>query len=74
MNADGARHLRQPRDGLFHVGLVEHHQVGQLVDDDQNLGQRLVLVFVLVFEQARRVVKELVVLVEVAHAFFRQHF
>ena len=41
VDADGARHLRQPRDRLFHVGAVEHHQVGQLVDDDDDVGQRL---------------------------------
>ena len=43
VNAHGARHLRQARDGLFNVGAVEHHQVGELVDDDDDVGQRLFL-------------------------------
>ena len=49
VNADGARHLREPRDGLFNVGAVEHHQVGQFVDDDDDVGQRL-----FVFARRRR--------------------
>ena len=40
VNADGARHLRQARDRFFDVARVEHHQVGQLVDDDDDVGQR----------------------------------
>ena len=41
MDADGARHLRQPRDRLFDLVAGDHHQVGQLVDDDDDVGQRL---------------------------------
>ena len=37
VHADGARHLRQARDGFFDVGAFQHHQVGQLVDQDQNV-------------------------------------
>ena len=43
VDADSAGHLRQPRDRLFHVGAVEHHQVGKLVDDDDDVGQRLLV-------------------------------
>jgi hypothetical protein len=56
VHADRARHLRQARDRLFHVAAFEHHQIGQLVDQDQDVGQRLQLFRrrLLVFEQAAR--------------------
>ena len=41
MDADGARHLREAGDRFFDVGLIEHHQVGELVDDDHDVGQGL---------------------------------
>ncbi len=37
MDADGACHLREAGDGLLDVGAVEHHQVGELVDDDDDV-------------------------------------
>ena len=40
VNADRARHLCEPCDRLFHVAGIEHHQVGQLVDDDDDVGNR----------------------------------
>jgi hypothetical protein len=43
MDADGAGHLREAGDGFFDVGAVEHHQVGELVDDDDDVGQRLLV-------------------------------
>jgi len=43
MDADGASHLREARDGLFDIGAVEHHEVGELVDDDDDVGKRLVV-------------------------------
>ena len=67
MNAHGARHLRQARDGFLNVGAVQHHQVGQLVDDDDDVRQRLLL-FALVKERRHDALEELVVLVDVAHA------
>ena len=67
MDADGAGHLREPGDGLFDVGAVEHHQVGQLVDDDDDVGQRL-LIFSVVEERGHGALEELVVLVDVADA------
>ncbi len=70
VNADGARHLREARDGLFDVGAVEHHQVGELVDDDDDVGQRLFLLAV-VEERRHGAFEELVVLVDVAHAAAR---
>ena len=72
VNAHRARHLRQPRDRLFHVTRIEHHQVGQFVDDDYDVGKgRVVGVF---FKQAGRapVVKQPVVLVDIAHALGSQ--
>ena len=46
MNAYRAGHLREPGDGLFHVVGIDHHQVGQLVDDDHDEGNRLLVAFV----------------------------
>ena len=43
VDADGAGHLGEAGDGLFDVGAVEHHQVGELVDDDDDVGQRLLV-------------------------------
>jgi hypothetical protein len=64
VDADCARHLRQAGDRLFHVGLIEHHQIGELVDDDDDVRQRLL--FFPFFEQAGRlVVEELVVLIDI---------
>ena len=73
MNADGTRHLRETRDGLFHVGAVEHHEVGKLVDDDDDIRQRL---FVLFFVEERRhdAFKQLVVLFNIADAARGQQF
>ena len=39
MNAGGARHLRQTADRLFRFVGSQHHQVGQLVDDDHDVRQ-----------------------------------
>ena len=64
MDADGAGHLREAGDGLLDVGAVEHHQVGQLVDDDDDVGQRLLVG--VVEEVVGVVVEELVELVDVA--------
>jgi hypothetical protein len=33
MHADGARHLREPRNRFFDVAARHHHQIGELVDD-----------------------------------------
>ncbi len=64
VDADGAGHLREAGDGLFDVRAVEHHQVGELVDDDDDVGQRLL---VDVFEEVLgAVIEELVELVDVA--------
>ena len=41
VDADGARHLRQPADRFLDLVARHHHQVGQLVDDDDDEGQRL---------------------------------
>ena len=38
VNAGRARHLRDARDRAFHVGRRGLHQVGQLVDDDDDVG------------------------------------
>ena len=39
MNARRARHLRDARDGHFHVGRRHEHQVRQLVNDDDDVTQ-----------------------------------
>lgn len=39
MDTGGASLLRQPADGGFHIGGRRHHQVSQLVDDDNHLRQ-----------------------------------
>ena len=41
VDADGARHLRQPADRFLDLVAGHHHQVGELVDDDDDEGQRL---------------------------------
>ena len=39
MDARRARHLRDAGDGHFHVGGRDEHQVGQLVNDDDDVAQ-----------------------------------
>ena len=68
MDADGARHLRQTRDRFLDIVAVQHHQVGQLVDDDDDVGNRAV-VGLLGCKQAGRVVEQRVVAGDVADAF-----
>ncbi len=41
VDADGARHLGDAHDGVLDVAGRHHHQVVQLVDDDEDEGQRL---------------------------------
>ena len=41
MDADRPRLLREADDGVLHLLRRDHHQVGQLVDDDQQVRQRL---------------------------------
>ena len=41
VDAGGARHLRQALHRAFDVLAGDHHQVGHLVDDDDDIGQRL---------------------------------
>ena len=40
VDAGGARHLRQTLDRALDVLASDHHQVGHLVDDDDDVGQR----------------------------------
>jgi hypothetical protein len=39
MDARRARHLRDARDGHFHIGGRDEHQVRQLVNDDDDVGK-----------------------------------
>ena len=39
MNARRARHLRDARDGHFHIRRRDEHQVRQLVDDDDDVAE-----------------------------------
>ena len=57
MNAGGAGFLREPGDQLFDLFAHHHHQVGQLVDHDNNERQTLQR-FRLIGRQAERVVDE----------------
>jgi hypothetical protein len=53
MDADGARHLRQSSDARLDVAGIHHHQVSQLVNDDDDEGKRLVLHFLGVIKQGK---------------------
>ena len=46
MNAAGPRHLRQPLDAGLDFLACNHHQVGHLIDDDNDIGDRNRLEFV----------------------------
>ena len=41
VDADSARLLRQPNDRVLDRLRADHHQVGELVDDDEQVGKRL---------------------------------
>ena len=65
VDAGGAGHLRQPRDAPFRVFWREHHQIGQFVDDDDDIRQFFaVFVFANLF----------VVIGDVARADIGEHF
>ena len=68
VNADCARHLGQAGDRFLDIVAVEHHQVGQFVDDYDNVGNRAVL-GLLGGKQAGRIVEQGVVAGNVADAF-----
>jgi len=74
VDAHSARHLRQSGDRFFHVVGVHHHQVGQLVDHNDQVWKRFVLGLFQTVEQRRRVflLERAVVLVDVSHAALRQ--
>ena len=73
VDADGARHLREARDRLFDLVARHHHQVGELVDDDDDEGQRLQLLAVLGrLSLGERRADVAVVLLDVADAFGRE--
>ena len=71
MDPDSARHLCESRNRFFNVLPVEHHQVGEFVEDDDDVWKRLVLA-VLVKQTRRVFCKELVVLIDVADALLGQ--
>ena len=47
VDAGGARHLRQALDRAFDLLAGDHHQVGHLVDDDDDVGHRRKIDFLL---------------------------
>src|SRR5882762_4897859 len=53
MDTDGAGHLRQASDGLFDVVGVHHHQVGQFVDHNDQVGKGLVFAFLHISKSVR---------------------
>ena len=79
VHAHGARHLGQASDALLHVGALQHHQVGQFVDHDQNVGKMLQLfLFELFLEEIARLRFQLphllVELFDIADALAGQQF
>ena len=74
MNSYSACHLCQPRDGFFHVICVYHHQVGQFVDDNDEVREWLVLGLFDVFEKRERLLflEGPVVLIDIANTALRQ--
>ena len=42
MNADSASHLRQTNDRSFYFAPISSHKVGQLVDDNYEIRERIV--------------------------------
>src|SRR5208283_1595980 len=69
-----ARHLRQSRDRLLNIVRVHHHQIRQLVNDDDQIGKRLVLALLHILKQRKRLLllEGPVVLVDVPHPALRQ--
>ena len=51
MDAGRARHLRQALDRAFDILAGDHHQVGHLVDDDDDIGQFLELHLLLLVDR-----------------------
>src|SRR6202050_4233833 len=76
VDADRARHLRQPCDGFFHAVGVHHHEVSQLINDNHEVGKRLVFFFLHVVEERKRLalLECTVVLIDVSHAALCQEF
>jgi len=74
VDTHGARHLCETRDGLFHVVGVHHHQVGQLIDHDDQVGSGLCSVFFEIVEERERLLplESAVVLVDVSNTALRQ--
>src|SRR5262249_49399074 len=73
MNSHRPSHLRQAGDRFFDVVGVDHHQVGQLVDDNYEIGEWLVF-GVHVVEQSRlaALLECAIVLIDVTNAALRQ--
>ena len=69
MDADGARHLRQPADRFLDLVARDHHQVRELVDHDDDERQRLRGVGILVAGLLQHELDVAVVLLDVADAF-----
>ncbi len=51
VDAGGARHLREALHRAFDVLAGDHHQVGHLVDDDDDVGQRLEIELLLLVDR-----------------------
>ena len=51
VDAGGARHLREPLHRAFDVLAGDHHQVGHLVDDHDDEGQRLEIELLLLVDR-----------------------
>ena len=72
MNSHRSRHLRQASDGFFHVAGIKHHQVRQLVNDDDDVGNRLLIAAFGKQARSIAVVKQAIVLINISDTFFRE--
>ena len=68
MDAHGAGHLGEAGDGLLHLVRAHHHEVGQLVDDDHDVVERLQGLAFLVLALLLLRPDDVVELLDVAHA------
>ena len=74
VDAHRASHLRQARDGFLDAVGIHHHQVGQFVNHDHDVGKRAMLFFLGVFKERKRLpfLECAVVLLDIAHAALRE--
>ena len=72
VNAGSPRHLRQARDRLLYLAPLDHHEVGQLVNDDDDVRQVQRQLGLTLFSFLAQPFHLAVELLNVAHTVFRQ--